>query len=290
MKNSLIFISMKWISPKKTVYGPSMNWPGTPWSGLKRMDTNPLPLDNRRIILLRSAEKSQKIADMVRKWGGTPLFHPVLDLVPTPFLEKITSEFIKAHDTIIFASANAVDFFLTRLQQETDNPQGLLVNHRIIPVGQETANHLLSLHIKPSLVPDEYSQEGILAALPHNLDGWRILLPNNLDSRKHLEDVLRERHAKVTALPVYQSVPVSHASPLTLKDHDFIVFSSSLIARFFFESQGELPHIIPVALGQSTLQTINNYYDGNVLLPRESSLAGTIEAIRVYCEQKAEHP
>ncbi|WP_058530483.1 uroporphyrinogen-III synthase [Legionella rubrilucens] len=253
------------------------------------MNTNPLPLNNRRIILLRSPEKSQKIADMVRKWGGTPLFHPMLDLIPTPFLEKVTRELINAHDTIIFASANAVDFFLNQLKQDNDNPQGLLANHRIIPVGQETANHLLSLHIKPSLVPEEYSQEGILAALPTDLEGWRILLPNNLDSRKHLEDVLRERKAKVTSLPVYQSVPVSHASPLTLNDHDFIVFSSSLIARFFFESQGKLPHIIPVALGQSTLQTISNYYHGPVLLARESSLAGTIEAIRVYCEQTAEN-
>lgn len=247
------------------------------------MNTSYLPLRDKRIVLLRSKEKSQKIVDRIEMLGGVVLFKPMLDLVPTPNLETLTPEWLSAYDTVIFASANAVDFFLNQLKQYVVSPVTLLNDKCIIPVGQETANYLLSLQIKPSLVPKSYSQEGIIEALPKDLHTKKILLPNNLDSRKYLEEELIKRQAQVTALPIYQSVPVMDKTPLNLKNGDFVIFSSSLIAKFFFENQGNLPQIKPVAIGPSTYNTIHEYFQGDILLAKESSLAGTIETILASC-------
>ncbi|KTC97820.1 uroporphyrinogen-III synthase [Legionella erythra] len=249
------------------------------------MNTSDLPLRDKRIVLLRSKEKSKKIVERIEALGGVVLFQPVLDLVPTATLKTLTPEWLSAYDTIIFASANAVDFFLKQLKQYVISPVSLLNGKCIIPVGQETANYLLSLQIKPSLVPKSYSQEGIIEALPLDLRSKKILLPNNLDSRKYLEEELIKRQAQVTALPIYQSVPVIKKTTLNLKNDDFVVFSSSLIAKFFFENQDNIPKIRPVAIGPSTYNTIHEYFQGEILLAEESSLMGTIEIILASCSQ-----
>lgn len=242
------------------------------------MNTNPCPLHHKRIIVLREKEKSQKIQDMIEAQGGTALFYPIMDLVPTPHLQTITPAFIAPFDNIIFASTNAVDFFLSQLDQQGASA-ALLNGKCIIPVGQETANHLLALQIKPSIVPESYSQEGILAALPTDLHGRKILLPNNLDSRKFLEEELQKRHAQITPLAIYQSVPRTQDPPLILMDGDYVVFSSSLTAKYFFMTQKTIPAMIAVAIGHATLNTINDYFQGIRLLARESSFAGTIECV-----------
>ena len=90
----------------------------------------------------------------------------------------------------------------------------------------------------PSVVPEEYVAEGVIAALDaraRRLAGRRVLLPRARQARPVLPDELRRRGATVDVVTVYDTVPAA-SLPCPAADveaADYVTFTSSSTARCF---------------------------------------------------------
>jgi uroporphyrinogen-III synthase len=231
-------------------------------------------LSGKRIIVLRDAAKAKSLLQKIRALDGEAIHCPMLETRPTLALSMITLDWLKPFTMVIFASQQAVEYFAKQLDMQKS-----LNGKKIIPVGAKTAKILEHFKIPVSAIPQKFSQEGILEMLDPDLSHENILLPNALDSRPLLENQLKARHAKVTSLAIYESV-CPKIKPVEIRDEDFVIFTSSMMARFFFAS-GLLQNqkIIAVCIGEITQGTVLEYFQGEVLVADEASEDGILKVI-----------
>lgn len=99
---------------------------------------------------------------------------------------------------------------------------------RRVAVGEGTAAALRDNRLAPEVVA-EGSAEAVLAALPGELEGVRVLLPCGEDASRALPDRLRERGASVTRLVVYRKVanPPDPALAAEILERPFAAFCAT---------------------------------------------------------------
>ena len=138
---------------------------------------------------------------------------------------------------IIFTSANGVDIFLGYLT-EVGLPLAALDDAIVAAVGPRTASALEERGVTCDVVADEFVAEGLLATLEKRAAapaGTRVLIPSARLARPVLPDALRASGARVTVLPVYDTVPEERlqVEAARIESADFITFTSSSTAQQF---------------------------------------------------------
>lgn len=244
--------------------------------------SNNKPLLNQRIILLKSADHLREFIENAQHLGANVITCPLLETRLRPEINEITPAFIDAFSIIIFASKNAVHYVLNQLKKFTLQPEKLFQFKKIIPVGKKTASILKKNNIPVFKIPHEEKQEGILALLDNELKNEFILLPCAISSRFLLEKTLIQRGAKVVSLPVYESY-CPEKPKLTLATGDNIIFTSPLMASFFFENglyHGESIHVY--CIGEITKARIQHYYCGPIHVAPHASMEGILDAILLH--------
>lgn len=71
------------------------------------------PLQNKRILVTRSAEQSAPFVLLLKKYGAIPVLLPLIKIVPAQNTEEIHQKIAALHSfhQIIFTSSNAVKYF-----------------------------------------------------------------------------------------------------------------------------------------------------------------------------------
>jgi uroporphyrinogen III methyltransferase/synthase len=167
------------------------------------------PLSGRRIVVTRSSEQATELIDMLEERGAEAIAAHSIRITapedPAPLEDACRNA--GTFDWIIFASANAVDYFMRRLLANGDVRD--LHGVRLCTVGPSTASRLQRYGIRVDLTPPEFRADALIDALKASgrLTGQRILLPRGDIARDRLADELREAGADVVDVVAYRTIP-----------------------------------------------------------------------------------
>jgi uroporphyrinogen III methyltransferase/synthase len=197
------------------------------------------PLSGRCVVVTRPRDQAEGLVALLEHDGARVLVCPVIEIVPVALNAELRAAIdgLEGYDTVIFTSANGVSAFCERLRDCTREP-GALASCELVAIGPATALALEERGLPPSIVPEEYVAEGVLAAIEQRarrLAGRRVLLPRAREARSVLPDELRRRGAMVDVVAVYDTVPAAAlACPVAaIEAADYVTFTSGSTARHF---------------------------------------------------------
>lgn len=200
-----------------------------------------MALSGKTILTTRAATQAGELRAQLESLGARVIECPTIQIVPpvdwSPVDDAIRR--LETYQWILVTSTNAVEQFMARVRD-----LGALCSIPIAVVGAATARKLAAWDLKPALVPDEFRAEGLLRALPKDLDGVRILFPRAESAREILPRELRRRGAIVDVVTVYRTIKDQSGAagiPETLASEriDCIVFTSPSTLRYFAEALDE---------------------------------------------------
>jgi uroporphyrinogen III methyltransferase/synthase len=198
------------------------------------------PLEGRTVVVTRPREQAASLAEPLEHLGAEVLLAPTIRIVPRMLDDEIVRVVVNDlpdYRLIIFTSANGADIFLGYLT-EVGLPLTALDDAIVAAVGPRTASALEERGVTCDVVADEFVAEGLLATLEKRAvapAGTRVLIPSARLARPVLPDALRASGARVTVLPVYDTVPEERlrVTVAQIESADFITFTSSSTARQF---------------------------------------------------------
>lgn len=174
---------------------------------LRWFDTR--PLFGRRVLVTRPREQAGELVDLLTAAGAEPIEVPMIRIVPpedpAPLLQAAASP--ESFDTIVFASANAVDAFMSAFVRQHHDVRALK-GPRLCAAGTGTARRLAEHGVTADLVPDEFTAEGVVAALRtrSRIAGSRVLLPRADIGREVIAQALRADGADVSEVIAYRTL------------------------------------------------------------------------------------
>ena len=124
-----------------------------------------LSLEGRTILITRRREQSGELRDNLESLGAIVRFFPTIEVVPPESWDACDDALrrLQEFDLIIFASVNAVTFFLHRCVARGITPDDLS-RCDLAVVGRKTGAELERVKLAPQHLPDEFSSlKGILA-------------------------------------------------------------------------------------------------------------------------------
>lgn len=190
--------------------------------------------------MTRSREQAGRLSELIHSLGGEPVELPTVRVQLLEDAEAVHDAIARlaAFDWVVFSSANAVRFWMERLQEHGLGAE-TLAGLRIATVGAATRDALRQYGLDAALTPPEYVAESLLQSLLEvGVRGARILFPAASGARDVLPDGLREAGAEVVQVPLYESVPDPGGAAIArerLAEHklDAITFTSSSTVRSF---------------------------------------------------------
>ncbi len=190
-----------------------------------------LPLYGQRIVVTRA--ESSRMNVRLRALGAEVIEFPVIEIVPpadpAPLHRAAAS--LDQYDWLIFTSVNGV----TALFDRVDDLRGLRA--RICTIGPATKAAVEKLKLKVDVVPRDYVGEGLVAALPADLAGQRILIPRATIARDVVPDALRQRGALVDMVDAYRTIVPRQTASLP-GTYDWVTFTSSSTVKNFLALAG----------------------------------------------------
>ena len=258
------------------------------------------PLFSRRVVVTRTRDQASELINILENYGAECLEFPTISLEPVPsyeILDQALAE-IETYHWLLFTSINAVDFFFKRLFAVGRDVRDLK-GPKIAAVGRVTAEALVSRGIKPDLLPEEFTGDGLAEILiKTGVSGLRILIPRALKARESLPGALGNAGAEVTVAPVYQNVlPKSSAGEklkedllraLQEKSVDMVTFTSSSTVKNFVTlldigSQDEMQKLMAgvavATIGPITAKTAEQFGLHVDVQPEEYTIPDLVDSI-----------
>ncbi len=196
-----------------------------------------LPLFRRRVLVTRPADQNAGLCARLRELGAAAIAEPAIETRearnPEP-LDRAIEE-LGLYDWLIFTSVNGVRFFVERLDRSAKDLSA--IRAKIAAIGPATQAALRELHLKVSVTGEEFVAESLLAALPLELSGSRVLIPRAAVARDVLPEGLRARGAAVDVAETYRTeAPEELTERMTaafdqLRPSDWVTFTSSSTVR-----------------------------------------------------------
>ncbi len=255
------------------------------------------PLFGRRIVVTRSREQAGELIDMLEERGAEAIPAPAITIAapedPGPLDEACRQA--RSFNWIVFASANAVDFFMARLLANGDVRD--LHGVKLCTVGASAASRLQRHGIRVDLTPAEFRADALLDALKGSgtLKGQRILIPRADIARDRLAEGLREAGAEVVDVVAYRTIPVSSDRDDDdvygmLLDHqiDAVTFASASAVRNFVAMIGkdqavDLLHSTVVAsIGPVTAEAAQQLGIETTVMPERYTIPDLVDALVEY--------
>jgi uroporphyrinogen III methyltransferase/synthase len=242
------------------------------------------PLAGKRVVVLRTPAQSGELLETLISKGATVVSWPILQIRPRS-LEKISARYLASFTMVIFTSPNGVRLFMDSLRKRGIDSR-CFHGKKIFALGAGTARVLAEYGIIADGIPAKYVAEGLLELLPKDLRGNNILIPRAAAAREVLPDSLAQRGAKVTVLPVYDTLKRTNM-PCPVQDGDYVLFTSSSTAEFYFQNQkGPHTHIIACCMGDITAATVRHYFSGKILIAENATIAALVKLL----EHKSDKP
>jgi uroporphyrinogen III methyltransferase/synthase len=260
------------------------------------------PLFGRRIVVTRSREQAGELIDLLEERGAEAIAAPTIRVAspedPAP-LERAVAEASTYH-WIIFASANAVDCFMSRLLASGDVRD--LKGVRIATVGPSTAARLQRYGVRVDLTPEEYRAESLVSALAEgrSLEGVRLLLPRADIGRDILAEQLREAGAHVDDVIAYRTMlalPERQGDRdiyrmLLDGDIDAVTFTSASTVRNFAQLHGLeqaadlLASTVVACIGPVTAEAAQHLGIATTVMPQRYTIPDLVDALVAHFRDK----
>jgi uroporphyrinogen III methyltransferase/synthase len=253
------------------------------------------PLSGRRIVVTRSREQATELIDMLEERGAEAIPAHAIRIIAAEDSGPLEDACRNAgtFDWIIFASANAVDYFMRRLLATGDVRD--LHGVRLCTVGPSTASRLHRYGIRVDLTPAEFRADALIDALKASgsLKGQRILLPRADIARDRLADELREAGAEVAEVVAYRTVPGGGERDgeydvyrmLLDRQIDAITFASASAVRNFVSMIGQdqaadlLQSTIVASIGPVTAEAAQQLGIQTTVMPARYTIPDLVDAL-----------
>lgn len=256
------------------------------------------PLFGRRVLVTRPREQAAELVDRLTALGADAIEAPMIRIVPPddPGPLQQAAAAADAFNWIVFASANAVDAFMTALLDDGRDLRALK-GPRLCAVGSATAEKLADYGIKADLVPQEFRAEAAASALiDAGVSGAKILLPRSDIGREVLADQLRRAGAEVTEVIAYRTIENDiqrEGDPdvygILLEGRiDVVTFTSASAVRTFAKVYGTeqavdlLKHTVVATIGPLTAEAAAQLGIDVTIRPETSTIPALVNAIAAY--------
>lgn len=170
-------------------------------------------LGGTRIIITRARQQASSLAEHLSALGAEVRILPLIEICPPSDYGPLDSAIgrIETFDWLIFASANAVEFFLKRFDKTGGDGQ-ILNRPAIAAVGPKTRRALEREGLKVTLMPARYTADSLVDSLiehygePERICGVRMLLPASNITRDVIRPALNRFGAQVELVEAYSNV------------------------------------------------------------------------------------
>jgi uroporphyrinogen III methyltransferase/synthase len=257
------------------------------------------PLFGKRVLVTRPRDQAAEMVDRLTILGAEAIEAPMIRIAPPEDLTGLRRAVgnIDTFDWIVFASANAVEAFMSALLDGTRDVRSLK-GPRICCVGTGSAERLARYGVKADLIPDDFHGEALVAALQGSgsLDGSRILVPRADIGRDVVTEGLRSAGALVTDVVAYRTIledPQQDDGPdvyrMLLDDAiDVVTFTSPSAVRNFASIYGKeqtidlLSHTVVAAIGPVTSEAATQLGLTVAVQPAVSTVSALVDAIAAH--------
>ncbi len=253
------------------------------------------PLSGRRIVVTRSSEQATELIDMLEERGAEAIPAHAIRIAaaedPAPLEDACRNA--GTFDWIIFASVNAVDYFMRRLLAKGDVRD--LHGVRLCTVGASTASRLQRYGIRVDLTPEEFRADALIEALKTSgsLKGQRILLPRTDIARDRVADELREAGAEVVDVVAYRTIAGNNERDgeydvyRLLLDHqiDAVTFASASAVKNFVAMIGQdqatdlLKSTAVASIGPVTAEAAQQLGIHTTVMPARYTIPDLVDAL-----------
>lgn len=253
------------------------------------------PLSGRRIVVTRSREQAVELIDMLEERGAEAIPAHSIRITkpedPGPLEEACAKA--GTFDWIVFASANAVDYFMNCLLATGDVRD--LHGVRLCAVGPSTASRLHRYGIRVDLMPAEFRAESLTEALKAagDLKGRRVLLPRANIARDRLAEELRREGAEVVDVVAYRTIPGTSDRDsdydvyrmLLDKQIDAVTFASASAVRNFIAMLGQeqaadlLQSTVVASIGPVTAEAAQQLGIATTVMPQRYTIPDLVDAL-----------
>jgi uroporphyrinogen III methyltransferase / synthase len=200
----------------------------------ERLMCDSLPLAGKRVLVTRAIEGSKIFRELLQSQGANVLDMPALEITEPSCWQPLDQalEKLPQFDWLILTSANAVEYFLNRLVQQSKDLRDLACL-KIAVVGKKTAEYLIKERISPDFIPPDYIADSLIENFPEDLRGKKILFPRvESGGRDILVKELTKGGAEVVEVAAYESkspkdIPDKVKEALINRQIDIITFASS---------------------------------------------------------------
>lgn len=254
-------------------------------------------LSGQRIVITRAAKQSAELALGLEALGAKVIHCPTIEIASPEDLSGLDAALarLSGYDWLAFTSANGVEFFLRRLDEQ-GHGRAELMAHKVCAVGEKTATTLAREGIAVDLVPEKFTAEALVEeflkkfGVGQRLRGSRMLLPTSNLSRDTLKPALARIGVEVDVVEAYRTVmPGTSATEAArlIQDPpgDYIVFTSpSTVANLAAILDTNdlsifLTRTAVVCIGPVTAETAREYGLQVAIEPDDHSSRGIIDGI-----------
>jgi uroporphyrinogen III methyltransferase/synthase len=253
------------------------------------------PLSGRRIVVTRSREQAGELIDMLEERGAEAIPASAIRITAPEDLALLDDACAKAgtFDWIVFASANAVDYFMNRLLAAGDVRD--LHGVRLCAVGPSTASRLHRYGIRVDVMPAEFRADALMEVLKSSgeLKSRRILLPRADIARDRLAEELREAGTEVVEVVAYRTIPGQSDRDseydvyrmLLDRQIDAVTFASASAARNFVAMLGQdqaadlLQSTVVASIGPVTAEAAQQLGVTTTVMPERYTIPDLVDAL-----------
>jgi uroporphyrinogen III methyltransferase/synthase len=261
------------------------------------------PLTGRTVVVTRAASQAGEFVSELERSGANVIVCPTIEIAEPESYERLDEaiDHLYGYDWLIFTSANAIEFFLRRLNTRGGKVEDL-DEIRVCAIGQASADKLRDAHVHVDVVPSEAKAEGVFAALSEyaggaeQFRGLNILLPRAAVGRDYLPKALEEAGARVDVVTAYRTVIPENLdrgrlSAMLAGGADCIAFTSSSTVKnlaLLFDTHDLSKILSGVAIaciGEITGETAREHGLKPDIQPVQSTVKDLANAISVYYSQ-----
>lgn len=259
------------------------------------------PLAGRTVMITRARAQAAEFASALEGYGARVVSCPTIEIAPPESYAELDEaiENLFGYDWLVFTSANAVEYFMRRLNA-SGKDVAELDELRVCAVGDATAERLADERVHVDLVPRKFQAEGVFEAFENFLGGreqiagLNFLLPRAAAARDFLPRALEVAGARVDCVTAYRTVSPETTDRARIEallvggGVDCVTFTSSSTVHNFaqlFDTRDLRPLLSGVrvaCIGEVTSQTAAEYGLRTDVLPTEATTRALALALAEY--------
>lgn len=265
------------------------------------------PLAGKRILVTRAEKQAEALASKLEVLGAETAKLPLIRIEPVENEDPLEAAISKAiagdYDWIVFTSVHGVRTFFERVRSKQFDPQTLRHAVKFAVIGPATGRALEEFGFRPALVPEKYTNEGLVEVFEKLLSEFkgkrplRFLLWRAQGAREVLSERLKELGAIVEEVHAYRTainrIPDKCIGELLKKPIDIVTFTSPSTVKAFFEVLGSekareiLDSAVVAVIGPVTERACKDFGIEPQIVAQTHTIDGLVEAILSWVKNGA---